>query len=276
MMGTSTSSTGPGSGVSLDPPWLDEVIGEIGTGSSVPPGDGGPVTPLAGATGTAPPARYGDARRELGKYAKSGNTQYLRNAIGHYSRRGSGGATAAASRMRASTRAGAELFSFLNAINQGTSPEARRWVDDLRASNPSTEDVVDAIVRELAPPGGSADEESFRDAMGLALSELVKENPAIDLLGMRVDDIWELMKGYLATEAGNRLCFDLGPVFESSQIDPKTAVIREREMRRFIKNEIGMHVDLLRGTSANPTRTQLNSILQEALQMTFELFEADL
>lgn len=275
-MGTSTSSTGPGSGVSLDPPWLDEIIGEIDNGSTVQPSDGGPDAPPPGETGTAPPARYGDARRELGKYAKNGDSQHLRNAIGHYSRKGSGGAAAATNRMRASTRAGAELFSFLNAISQGTSAEASRWVDDLRASTLSAEDVVDAIVRELAPPGGSADEESFRDAMGLALSELVKDDPTIDPLGMRVDDIWELMKGYLATEVANRLCFDLGPIFESSQIDPKTAVMREREMRRFLKNEIGAHIDLLRGASANPTRAQLNSILQESLKMTFELFEADL
>ena len=178
--------------------------------------------------------------------------------------------------MRASTRAGATLFSFLNAVSQGSSAEARRWVEELRASNPSAEDVVDAIVRELAPPGGSPDEESFRDAMAQALSGLVRDDPAIDPLAMGIDNIWELMKSYLATEAANRLCFDLGPIFESAQLDPRTIVVREREMRRFIKNEIALHVDLLRGTSANPTRPQLNLILQEALKMTFELFEADL
>ena len=112
--------------------------------------------------------------------------------------------------------------------------------------------------------------------MALALSELVMVDASIDLLAMGIDNIWELMKGYLATEAANRVCFDLGPVFEGAQIEPRTAVIREREMRRFIKHEIGLHVDMLRGTSANPTRAQLDSILQEALKMTFELFEADL
>jgi hypothetical protein len=178
--------------------------------------------------------------------------------------------------MRASTSAGAALFSFLKAVSQGTTAEARKWVDDLRATDPSAEDVVDAIVRELAPPGGSADEESLRDAMDQALSELIKDDATIDPLSMRVNDIWELMKGYLAIEAGNRLCFDLGPIFESSQLDPRTAVLREREMRRFLKNEIGAHVDMLRGTVANPSRSQLDGILQEALKMTFELFEADL
>lgn len=275
-MGTSTSSTGPSSGVSLDPPWLDDVVCGIGKGGPATPNEGGPPNDHTAPTGNAPPARYSDARREFGKFAKTGNTQHLRSAVGHYSRRGSGGASAAASRMRASTSAGAALFSFLSAVSQGTSSEARQWVDALRATNPSAEDVVDAIVRELSPPGGSADEESFRDAMDFALSELIKEDPAIDPLNMGINDIWELMKGYLATEAGNRLCFDLGPIFESSQLDPRTAVIREREMRRFLKNELGSHVDLLRVNSTNPTRLELESILQEALKMTFELFEAEL
>jgi hypothetical protein len=272
-MGTSTSSTGPGSGVSFDPPWLDDVLGEFGAGNSIPPTDGEPIVAPHGAIGNAPPARYVDARREMGKYAKTGDTQHLSNALGHYSRKGSGGASATASRMRASTRAGAELFSFLNAISQRSSPEAARWVDNLRASNPSVEDVVDAIVRELAPPGGSADEESFRDSMALALSDLVKDDDSVDPAAMRVDDIWQLMKGYLGTEVANRVCFDLGPIFETSQVDPTTAVLRERQMRLFIKNEIGAHVDLLRGTSANPTRGQVDAILQETLTMTFELFE---
>jgi len=275
-VGTSTSSTGPSSGVSLDPPWLDDVVGGIGGGGTIVPNDGAPPTPPAAPTGNAPPNRYGDARREFGKFARTGNTQHLRDAVGHYSHRGSGGAGATASRMRASTSAGAALFSFLKAVSQGTTAEARKWVDDLRATDPSAEDVVDAIVRELAPPGGSADEESLRDAMDQALSELIKDDATIDPLSMRVNDIWELMKGYLAIEAGNRLCFDLGPIFESSQLDPRTAVLREREMRRFLKNEIGAHVDMLRGTVANPSRSQLDGILQEALKMTFELFEADL
>lgn len=274
-MGTSTSSAGPGSGVSLDPPWLDDVAGEIGAGASVPPGDTEPVVSPPGAVGAAPGSRYRDARREMGKYLRNGSSQHLRKALGHYSRRGSGGAQAAASRMRASTRAGASLFSFLSSLSQGASPEARRWVENLQATNPAAEDVVDAIVRELAPAGGSPDEESFRDAMALALHELLRDDSSVDPLSMSINDIWELMKGYLAIEAANRLCFDLGPIFESAQLDPTTVVLREREMRRFLKNEIGLHIDMLRGTAANPTRNQLDVILLDALKMTFELFEAD-
>lgn len=273
-MGTSTSSRGPGPNVSLDPPWLDDVLEGLG-GDAVPPADGEPVPPT-GASGTAQPARYAEARRELKKFINSGNTDHLRDAIGHYSRKGSGGASAASTRMRASTRGGAELFSFLNAVSQGTSAEARQWVQDLQSKNPTADDVVDAIVRELSPPGGSADEEALRDSMASALTELVIENPDIDLMHLQTSDIWELMKSYLASEVAHRLCFDLGPLLESAKVDPVTALRREQDMRIFIKEEVGAHLDLLRESRPNPSRSDLDAIFQETLKMTFELFEAGL
>jgi hypothetical protein len=273
-MGTSTSSRGPGPNVSLDPPWLDDVLDGLG-GDAVPPADGDPVPPK-GASGTAQPARYAEARRELRKFIKSGNTDNLRDAIGHYSRKGSGGAGAASTRMRASTRAGAELFSFLNAVSQGASAQAREWVQELQSGSLTADDVVDAIVRELSPPGGSADEEALRDSMASALTELVIKNPDIDLMHLQTSDIWELMKSYLASEVAHRLCFDLGPLLESAKVDPVTAVQRERDMRIFIKEEIGAHLDLLRDSKPNPSRTDLDAIFQETLKMTFELFEAGL
>lgn len=274
-MGTSTSSAGPGPNVSLDPPWLNDVLNDVGSESAVPPTDDEPIPP-PGAVGAAMPARYRDARRELGKYIKNGGSEHLSNALGHYSSKGSGGAGAAATRMRASTRAGTELFSFLNAVSQRSSPEANQWVDRLRESNPSADDVVDAIAQELAPAGGSVDEESLRDSIAQALSDLVREDETVDLMSLRLDDIWDVMKGYLTIEVVNRFIFDMGPALESSQVAPAALVRRERQMRLFVKNEIGAHIDMLRGTNANPTRAQLDSVLQEALKMTFELFESRL
>ncbi|TXI83944.1 MAG: hypothetical protein E6Q40_10220 [Cupriavidus sp.] len=274
-MGTSTASSGPGSNVSLDPPWLDDVASGVGTGSAVPPGDADPVPP-SGAPGDAIGGRYREARRDLSRYIKGGNARDLGSALGHYSSKGSGGAGAAATRMRASTRGGAELFSLLNAVARRSTPQAAQWVDALRATNPSADDVVDAIVRELAPPGGSADEESLRDSMARAMSDMVREDAAVDLLSMRPDDIWDLMKGYLAIEVVNRFIFDMGPALESSKVDPSTIVAREKQMRLFVKNEIGAHIDMLRGVNPNPTRAELDGVLQETLKMTFELFESRL
>ncbi len=156
-MGTSTSSGGPKGGSPLDPPWLDDIPTGGGGGAppddgGAPPGDGSPPQP---AGPVAPPGRYRDARRELRRYIETGDRGSLGRALGHYARRGSGGAAAAAARMRASTKAGAALFSMLSAASSRSTPAISQWVDALRNTGATAEDVANAIVQELSPPGGS-------------------------------------------------------------------------------------------------------------------------
>ncbi len=274
-MGTSTSSGGPKGGSPLDPPWLDDI--PTGAGSVVPPrdgrpppGDGGPPPP-AGLP--ALPGRYRDARRELRRYIETGDRGSLGRALGHYSRRGSGGAAAAASRMRASTKAGAELFSMLSAAASRSTPAISQWIDALRNTGATAEDVANAIVQELSPPGGSADEESLRDSMAVALSELMQGNPGIDLLSLVQDDIWALMDFFLAAEVANRVCFDIGQAFERANVEPLVAVQREREMREFIKSEVKVAVRDLRAANPNPTQAQMESLMRDVVKTTFEVFE---
>lgn len=273
-MGTSTSSGGPKGGSPLDPPWLDDI--PTGADGGAPLGDGGPppgdgAPPPAGPA--APPGRYRDARRELRRYIETGDRGSLGRALGHYSRRGSGGAAAAASRMRASTKAGAELFSMLSAAASRSTPAISQWVDALRNIGATAEDVANAIVQKLAPPGGSADEESLRDSMAVALSELMQDNPGIDLLALGQDDIWALMDFFLAAEVANRVCFDMGQAFERANVEPLVAVQREREMREFIKSEVKAAARDLRAANPNPTQAQMESLMRDAVKTTFQVFE---
>lgn len=288
-MGTSTSSAGPGPGVSLDPPWLDAVGAGGGAGDNAspnadgqhppndgqPPADGssnaepGPQSP----TPVAPARRFGSARRDVSSFARTGDTRTLGRGIGHYSRTGMGGAKQAANRMRASTRAGAGLISFLQQVGSGATAEARQWVQDLLATAPSADAVVDAIVEAVMPAGGSADEESIRDSMAIALSDLMVLAPECDPLHMSADDTWTLMQLYLSQEVCNRLRFDMGQSFESAKLSPAQAVQREMEMRQFVRNEIGVQLSNLRGTTPNPSQRQLDGLMQDALQLTFQVYE---
>ena len=269
-MGTSTSSGGPKGGSPLDPPWLDDAPAVGGDGAP-DGGDGSP--PLSGPAGAAPSGRYRDARRELRRYIETGDRGSLGKALGHYSRRGSGGAAVAASRMRASTKAGAELFSMLSAAASRSTPAIWQWVDDLRNSQASADDVANAIVQELSPPGGSADEESLRDSMAVALSELMQDNPGIDLLSLGQDDIWSLMDFFLAAEVANRICFDMGQAFERADVEPVVAVQREKEMREFIKSQVRAAVRDLRALTPNPSQAEMEALMQEAVKTTFQVFE---
>jgi len=285
-MGTSTSSSGPGPGVSLDPPWLDAIGGgDAGGESNDVPGDSGPGG-QEGAPGEgerpqdasppphlAPARRFASAKRDLSKFASNGDTRSLGRGIGHYSRSGMGGSRQAANRMRASTRAGAGLVSFLEQVRDGATAEARRWVDELVAGAPSADAVVDAIVEAVMPAGGSADEESIRDSMAVALSELMVISPECDVLLMSVEDTWTLMQLYLSREVCNRLRFDMGQLLESAKLNPAVSVQRELEMRQFVRNEISVQLAELRGGTPNPTQGQLDGLMQEALRLTFAVYE---
>lgn len=270
--------------MSLDPPWLDDLSPDGGGASDAPAADKAPASdndavegedakPDAQEQAIAPPRRFGSARRDLGVFIRTGNTSVLGRGIGHYSRTGMGGAANAASRMRASTSAGAGLFSFLQAARDGTDARIATWVQDLVSQNPTSEDVADAIVRELAPPGGSADEESLRDSMALAIAELIMLQPDIELLHMSDVDTWTLLQLFLGHEVCNRLEFDMGQFFESSRLDPALGVKRELEMRDFVKNEVGVQIAVLREKTPNPTKRQLDALVQDAVRMTFEVYE---
>lgn len=283
-MGTSTSSSGPRSNVSLDPPWLDGIGGGSGGGdggssggndggSPPQPGQNGPQPVQPAQPQTAPSRRFAGAKRNLGNFVRTGSHDSLGRGIGQYSRTGMGGAAQAARRMRVSTSGGAHLVSFLQSVAANATPEIRTWVDTLTAGTPSVDVVVDAIVNTVMPPGGSIDEEAMRDSMALALSDLVALNPSCDLLHMAPDDTWTLMQLYLGQEVCSRLRFDAGQFFESARLNPTAAVARELEMRNFVRNEVGVQLRTLRGSHPNPTHQQLDSIMQDALRLTFEVYE---
>jgi hypothetical protein len=162
-MGTSTSSAGPGGGVSLDPPWLDALEGDIASGGSAAPDgadgdDNGEAIDPAGGTVAPPvqisvPRRFANARRSLGIFARSGDRDALRRALGEYSRTGMRGSAQAANRMRVSASAGAALVSMLNGARSGTDPAAAQWLQGLLDQNLSSDDVASAIIERLGLPG---------------------------------------------------------------------------------------------------------------------------
>ncbi|MGO4813798.1 Qat anti-phage system associated protein QatB [Cupriavidus sp. 2MCAB6] len=245
-------------------------------GGEAPEPEQGDAQPQPEEDEVAQPRRYADAKRDIGKFVRTGETSYLSRGIGHYSRSGMGGARKLSSRMRASANAGSALVSFIKDIREGTDPAIASWVQNLLASNPSSDEVADAIVQALSGPGGSVDEESMRDSMALAISELLVLQPDVELLNMKDADTWTLLQLFLGNEVCNRLSFDIGQFFESAKLDPELGVLREMEMRDFVKNEVGVQLEALRANSPNPTKAQLDALVNEALRMTFEAYEGTL
>ncbi|MBI4535567.1 MAG: hypothetical protein HY708_04760 [Ignavibacteriae bacterium] len=187
-----------------------------------------------------------------------------------------GGARSAANRLRTSARTGASAFGFLQAAREKTDPAINEWVNALTARNASAQDIADDIVKRTTPEGGSLDEVASQQSMAQALEDLLAKEPDIDLLNLDDDNIWELIESFLGYEAFHRLSLDIGQVFEDSSISPRDRVTRMKEMRDYLKAELSAQVETLRNKQPHATSSQLQSVLQAAIENTFIVYEGAL
>ena len=274
-MGTSTSSSGSPGGSGFDPPWLETVSQTLASRLAAQ-GLGDPlvIEPLSGPVGEAPARRFVGAKAQLHDFARTGDRSTLRRALGHYARTGMGGARNVARRMRPSTVAAASLSQLLNAARERSDPRIVAWLTTLVARSPSADDVAAEIVRQLTTTGGTLEEESCRRSMAEALGELLEQQPGTDLLALSAEDVWVTIELFLSREAFNRLLLEIGQLFEGVNISPVEVVRRTNEMRDYIRSEVIAQIRPLRIAVQNPTPSQLEHILQDALQNTFAVFES--
>lgn len=279
-MGTSTSSTGPASGISMDPPWIDDIISGINVTtdlcSSSEQENKIPIEQASTESSIvlAPIARFGTARKNLSKFAISGSQDSFKKAVGHYSKKGMGGASNVAKRMRASTSSVSGLVSFLRDVKNNILPDIKDWAQNLMSKSPSANEVIDAIIDRVTNEGGIIDEESIKDSMAHAMSDLLEQNPDIELLNLGDDESWDLIEGFLAYEASNRLQLDIGQLLER-KLTPPEMVQRVDEMRDYLKSEISAQLQQYKSSDKHPDISKLNAVIHLALESTFIVFEGE-
>lgn len=266
-MGTSSSSNGPGSGVSLDPPWLEDI--EIPNIIKQPSSDKTEI-PLI----LAPKSRFGNARRNMGEYVRSGSRDSLRKALGHYSKSGMGGARQLSQRMRTSTKVAANFVNTFRSLRDDESFELRKVLLELKDKNASARKVINTIIEAVCPNGGSLDEQSSQDSGTVALSEFMDENPDADICNLTDDQIWFLAGMYLSNETFSRIQVDIGQWFEKQEISDGERVDRANDMREFIQSDISAQINKLRN-SENQTMS-FQRLFQETIKNTFEVYEVEI
>lgn len=279
-MGTSAPSPGARPGVPFDPPWLDDVLPGLPAPLPENPnndeeGDPQPYQQPNPLPAIAPRARYSNARRNFGEFVRTGDREAFNSAMGHYSRSGMGGAHRTANRMRVSTRSAAKLFHVLQSARDDSDPNIREWVRTLTTRSTSVQDVINEIIRYVAPTGGSIEDNSCRDSMAFALQDLMESDPNIDLLRLEDNNIWTLIESFLGYEASSRIYFDNGAYFENKKFSAQT-VIRMNEMYEYLRADLSEQIGKLRQTTPNATRGRLQEILQNAVKNTFQVYEDSL
>ncbi len=210
-MGTSQSSPGPGGGSPLVPPWADDQ----------------PEQPLP----SPEPGRFKPFRQSLGRFIESGGSRELREALGHYARKASGGGGTATRRMGSVTKAGASLYGALTTGGSfGLPGETPVSLNDL-AGQPC-DIAIAAITRVLSPDGGDADK--IRVAMNHALVEALDGVETFDPSCITDEVIVDTMIGYLAESVFLQIVTDGGKAWTKSET-PTQTVAAENALRELVR-----------------------------------------
>lgn len=278
-MGTSTSSKGGGAGSSFDPEWLDAVGGDSGaegggadgqgdSNGDVPTADDETDTSSAYSQGDfAPSRRFAPARTSLATAVSGGGRESIRSAAKHMVNKGMGGPKRAASTMRRTSQGAGQLGQFLAAVRDGVDPRVVDWVQKVRDSNLSANDLVLELVREVMPDTGSIDEESLRNSAAEALGKLYESAEDLDIFNLTNEQIAEVMGLTIANEVCNRVDLQLGQTYERLKFDPHQVQVFRNDVREYIHGEVRVVMSKLDVRQAVPQR-----LAQDVLESTLRVF----
>lgn len=215
-MGTSQSSTGPGGGSPLVPPWADDQ----------------PQQPLP----EPPPARFSGFRRALGSFVSSGNRDKLTRAVGHYARTASGGGRSASRRLGSVTRAGANLFGALSGIPPA---QGEAGVDLASLSGLPCEVAISSITQAFLTEDGDADK--IRATMNCALSEALDGIETFDHRHITDDVIADVMIHFLSESIFQQITMDGGKAWNKVETTIQT-VNAEMALKELVTVVVDKHM----------------------------------
>lgn len=241
-MGTSQSSPGPGGGTPLVPPWADDQ----------------PDVPLP----LPEPVRYSTFRRALGNFIKSSDRADLESALGHYSRKGSGGSNIAARRMGSVTRAGTALYRTLAGVG-GSGSEAETSINLNALAGQPCDVAIEAIVQALSKADGDSNKirTSMKDALAAALDGMDIFDPG------RITDevIVNTMINYLSGAVFLQIVLDGGRAWTKAET-PIQIITAENALFELIKVNIDKHMaPKFSGNVRSLTNSAITSLQREVI-----------
>jgi hypothetical protein len=234
-------------------------------------------------TNLAPPRRFLSANRNFKQFMRNGSQKSfgkaLGKALGGYSGKGMGGSSRIVRRMQRSANMGADIYSSFQNIRTRRSDDVKTndLIHYLSSEQRSTEDIKNAFIRHLLPDGGSLDEESCRNSLYQAMSDLLKR-PNIDLARLEDVDIWFLIEKFMVYEVVHRIVIDLGRITESKKYSPIVVVQRRKEMTDYIQAVMSVEFTKIKSNNhrSNITSVEMKKFLNSVLKETFDVFEENL
>jgi hypothetical protein len=279
-MGTSSSSDGSPSNVSLFPPWTPPPLPPEPSDADQSDAAENPndrddnqensPPPLPNVI--APAGRFFPARVNLNSFANSGSRENMRRGLGHYVHKGLQGSKNAVQRFGGTTRSAGTLYGVLSGLSSGESqPDAQ--LDRALLTGRSAREIVNAIIEAVRPIDGSQDTEAAREAMQRALSAVLERFPDADLLDLTEEQRLFATEQYLALDAFNRVWLDLGKATMESAPSAASALARMKEVREYIRETIAARFRKLRAAAGALTARKVSALAAETLVEAFRVFE---
>ena len=275
-MGTSASSSGPGSGVPLIPPWVPEpeIEPEVVPDGDQDPEIDEPVVPQPAPPQIAPAGRFRGARTNLGQFADSGSQGGLRRGLGHYVRSGLGGSRNASRRMTSTARNAGALYGVLQALADGAAPQVDLGIDPTGLAGLPAREIVDRIAEALSPSDGTLDAEASRTSISWALCEFMRREPGADLFALTLEQIFLTVVLYIGADICSRIELDIGKTILEKAPDPATAVERVQEIKRFVRQVVANRFRRRSENAGRLTQREASRLATRVIQDTFEVFES--
>lgn len=269
-MGTSQSSTGPGAGVALVPPWAEPVPDAADPLAPEPasePETLPALTPPPDPNPLAPDRRFVSTRRNLGSFAKTGDAVSMRRGIANYVRTGYGGAGTMSRRLGSISTTARSLS---RALDPGITDPG---LDRVLLQGKSADEVVDAVVEAARPQDGTLDAEASREAIRNALSDLLREHADVDLLNLSDTQREFVIEHYAAHDVYRRFSLDVGKHLVDSAPNATIGLARLKQARNYIRQTIAESFRRLREAGQSMTTANVRATVAHALADSLAVFE---
>ncbi|HEY9685148.1 MAG TPA: Qat anti-phage system associated protein QatB [Oculatellaceae cyanobacterium] len=270
------------------PPWVPDVESPIAGGGALDaeqqdgiitsPASSAPSAAVIPENPIAPAGRFGNARRSLGEFGRSGNSGAMRRGVGRYIQGGYGGRGTATRRFGGTARTADALYSALGGTSGGAGtssalPQTAAPQDVVLTNSRSADDVMDAVVEAIRPVDGTQDGEASRAAIKDALSELLTKFPEADLLSLDEAQREFAIERYVAADVFRRFDLDVGQSIKDKAPTAKIALARLKEVRDYIKETVSAAFRGLRSAGQKLAGGKIANIVRSALDETFKVFE---
>lgn len=223
--------------------------------------------PSVAPTQTAPDRRFGSTRRNLGTFAKTGDTARMRRGIAHYVHTGYGGKSTMSRRLGGVSTTARSLSRALDP----TSTES--GLDRALLEGKSAEEIIDAVVEAARPQDGSLDAEASREAIRNALSDLLGQHQDADLLNLTDAQRELVIENFAAHDVYRRFALDVGKHLVDSAPNATTGLARLKQARNYIRQTIAESFRRLRDSGQSMSTVNVRTAVTNALSESLSVFE---